>query len=347
MPIWLPTCWRSATCAASIRTASRALQLCRAAESRPHQPAAQHHDRARDRPARPPSTATTAWDSSSDRRRTKSRWTRRTRVGTGWVAVCNTNHYGIAGYYVLEALARDQIGWAMTNTKPITAPLWGASGCWARIRSRSHFPALEEPPIVIDMATSAVPFGKIEMAQRRGEPIPDGWAIDGDGQMTDDPQKVVEAGALLPLGVDREHSRSHKGYCLSAMVDILCGPLLAARTGDRSHPPFAVRPLEDPTREVGKGIGHLFGALKIDAFIDRRSSSGKWTNGFARSATRSRPPAHRPADSRRPGARSGKNTPHFGHSAVDADCRRPAADFRRDGGTLRISRSPGASLTFL
>ncbi|MEX2286524.1 MAG: Ldh family oxidoreductase [Planctomycetaceae bacterium] len=186
-------------------------------------------------------------------------------VGSGWVAVSNTNHFGIAGYYVLEAVARDQIGWAMTNTSPITAPLWGAQRMLGTNPLAIAFPGLEEPPIVIDMATSAVPFGKIEMAQRRGERLPEGWAIDGEGRMTDDPKKVIEAGALLPLGFDRLRG-AHKGYCLSAMVDLLCGPLSGANWGPFT-PPFTVG-LWSSDREVGKGIGYLFGALKIDAFID-------------------------------------------------------------------------------
>jgi LDH2 family malate/lactate/ureidoglycolate dehydrogenase len=97
------------------------------------------------------------------------------QVGTGWVAVRNTNHYGIAGWYVLEALKRDQIGWSMTNTSRITAPLWGAERMLGTNPIAIAFPGLEEPPIVIDMATTAAAFGKIEMAIRRNQPIPAGW----------------------------------------------------------------------------------------------------------------------------------------------------------------------------
>src|ERR1043165_3563632 len=126
-------------------------------------------------------------------------------VGTGWVAVMNTNHFGIAGYYVLEALKRDQIGWAMTNTSRITTPLWGAERMLGTNPLAIAFPGHVEPPIVIDMATTAVPFGKIEMAHRRGERLLPGWAVDSNGMATDDPQKVMTAGSLLPLGSDREH----------------------------------------------------------------------------------------------------------------------------------------------
>jgi LDH2 family malate/lactate/ureidoglycolate dehydrogenase len=186
-------------------------------------------------------------------------------VGTGWVAVRNTNHYGIAGYYVIEALKRDQIGWSMTNTSRIMAPLWGADRMLGSNPLAIAFPGAEEPPIVIDMATTAVPFGKIEMAFRRGERLPSGWAVDGEGHMTDDPQKVMTDGALLPLGSDRLRG-GHKGYCLSALVDILCGPLSGANWGPFT-PAFVVGHA-DPERSVGKGIGHFFGAMKISAFID-------------------------------------------------------------------------------
>ena len=127
------------------------------------------------------------------------------------------------------------------------------------------FPGLEEPPIVIDMATPAAAFGKIEMAIRTDKPLPDGWAIDRDGHPTTDPHAMVNGGAMLPLGADREHG-GHKGYCLGALVDLLCGPLSGANWGPFT-PPFTLDHAEPP-RRVGQGIGHFFGAMRIDAFID-------------------------------------------------------------------------------
>ena len=102
-------------------------------------------------------------------------------VGSGWVAVSNTNHFGIAGYYVLEAAARDLIGWAMTNTTKLVAPLWGAERMLGTNPIAIAFPGYEEPPIVIDMATSAVAYGKIEIALRKKEPVPKGWIVDKEG----------------------------------------------------------------------------------------------------------------------------------------------------------------------
>jgi L-2-hydroxycarboxylate dehydrogenase (NAD+) len=106
------------------------------------------------------------------------------KSGSGWVSVCNTNHFGIAGYYVLKALELDLIGWAMTNSTKLVSPLWGAERMLGTNPIAIAFPGKEEPPVVIDMATSAVAFGKIEMAQRNGDTIPYGWGIDCQGRVT-------------------------------------------------------------------------------------------------------------------------------------------------------------------
>ena len=93
-------------------------------------------------------------------------------VGSGWVSVCNTNHFGIAGYYPLQALKCDLIGWAMTNSSKLVAPLWGAERMLGTNPIAIAFPGLLEPPIVIDMATSATAYGKIEIAQRKASRWP-------------------------------------------------------------------------------------------------------------------------------------------------------------------------------
>jgi LDH2 family malate/lactate/ureidoglycolate dehydrogenase len=187
------------------------------------------------------------------------------KAGSGWVSVCNTNHFGIAGYYVLQALERDLIGWAMTNTTKLVAPLWGAERMLGTNPIAIGFPGKDEPPIVLDMATCAAAYGKIEIARRRGEDVPSGWCIDSQGRSTTKPDDMTNGGALLPLGSDRERG-GHKGYGLAVMVDMLCGPLSGANWGPFA-PPFALRQ-EIPKRSVGKGIGHFFGAMRIDGFID-------------------------------------------------------------------------------
>lgn len=187
------------------------------------------------------------------------------QVGSGWVTVRRSNHYGIAGYYPLEALRRDSIGWAMTNASSQVAPLGGADRMIGTNPIAIAFPGLEEPPIVIDMATSVVAYGKIEVARRKGEAIPAGWALDSSGVTTTDPNALGEKYALLPLGSDREHG-GHKGYCLAAMVDILCAVLSGASWGPFA--PHFVSSVVVPQGQVGHGIGHFFGAMRINAFID-------------------------------------------------------------------------------
>jgi L-2-hydroxycarboxylate dehydrogenase (NAD+) len=187
------------------------------------------------------------------------------KAGSGWVGVCNTNHFGIAGYYVLQALKRDMIGWAMTNSTKLVTPLWGAERMLGTNPIAIAFPGKDEPAIVIDMATCAAAYGKIEMARRRGQPIPQGWGIDNQGRSTTNPDDIVAGGALLPLGSDRERG-GHKGYGLAVMVDVLCGALSGANWGPFT-PPFALRQ-EIPARSVGKGIGHFFGAMRVDGFIE-------------------------------------------------------------------------------
>ncbi len=185
-------------------------------------------------------------------------------TGSGWVAVRNSNHFGIAGYYVLQALERDLIGWAMTNSSALVTPLFGVGRMLGTNPLAIAFPGLDEPPIVIDLATSAVAFGKIEIARRRGLPIPEGWAVDAGGQPTTEPQAVYDGGALLPVGSTRELG-GHKGYALAMMVDVLSSVLSGANWGPFA-PAFAIE--QSPPGSVGAGIGHFFGALRIDGFID-------------------------------------------------------------------------------
>ncbi len=187
------------------------------------------------------------------------------KAGSGWISVRNTNHYGIAGYYVLKAAERDMIGWAMTNSSALVAPLWGMERMLGTNPIAIAFPGKQEPPIVIDMATCTAAYGKIEIALRKGEKIPTGWAIDNRGRVTNEPADVLAGGALLPLGSDRERG-GHKGYGLGMMVDLLSGALSGANWGPFA-PPFALRQTI-PTRSVGKGIGHFFGAMRVDGFID-------------------------------------------------------------------------------
>ncbi len=186
-------------------------------------------------------------------------------VGSGWVSVANSNHFGIAGYYPLQALKHDMIGMAMTNASPIVAPLWGAQGMLGTNPIAIAFPGKNEPPIVIDMATSVAAYGKLEIAKRQGSPIPNGWAIDAEGRPATHPDEMMQGGALLPLGATKMLG-GHKGYALASMVDILSSVLSGANWGPFA-PAFA--PTVPPnSKQVGKGLGHFFGAWPIDGFID-------------------------------------------------------------------------------
>ncbi len=185
--------------------------------------------------------------------------------GSGWVSVRNSNHYGIASYYSLQALERDMIGWSMTNSSSIVVPLWGAERRLGTNPISIAFPGYTQPPIVIDMSTSVVAFGKIEQARRLGKVVPVGWMIDKKGNASINPEDIFDKGALLPLGSTRELG-GHKGYALSAMVDILSCVLSGANWGPFA-PPFALFETP-PEKSVGKGIGHFFGAMEIAGFED-------------------------------------------------------------------------------
>ncbi|HZL10969.1 MAG TPA: Ldh family oxidoreductase [Prolixibacteraceae bacterium] len=184
-------------------------------------------------------------------------------AGTGWVAVQNSNHYGIAGYHAMMALEHDMIGISMTNASPLVAPTFSKSRFLGTNPISVAFPALNQPPFVIDMATTTVANGKLEVLQRKGEDAPLGWAQDKDGNPTTDAYTLKKGGSMLPLGGDREHG-GHKGYCLGAMVDIFSAVLSGANYGPWV-PPF-VSFLQPPANPVGKGIGHFLGAIRVDAF---------------------------------------------------------------------------------
>jgi L-2-hydroxycarboxylate dehydrogenase (NAD+) len=184
-------------------------------------------------------------------------------AGTGWVAVKGSNHFGIAGYHAMMALEHNMIGIAMTNASPLVAPTFSTSRMLGTNPMAFAIPAKSEPAFVADMATTTAANGKLEILQRTGKEAPDGWIQQADGSPTNDPFSLKKGAALLPLGSDREHG-SHKGYCLGSVVDILSAVLSGANYGPWV-PPF-VAFLEPPLDPVGDGIGHFFGAMRIDAF---------------------------------------------------------------------------------
>ncbi len=185
------------------------------------------------------------------------------KAGTGWVSVQNSNHFGIAGYYGLKAVGQDMIGIAMTNASALVAPTFSIERLLGTNPICVAIPAGEEPPFVADLATTTAANGKLEILQRKNQIAPTGWVQDKDGNMSTNPHELKAGGALLPLGGDREHG-SHKGYALGAIVDIFSAILSGANYGPWVPPFPAYVPM--PEQMPGKGIGHFFGAMRIDAF---------------------------------------------------------------------------------
>jgi LDH2 family malate/lactate/ureidoglycolate dehydrogenase len=207
------------------------------------------------------------------------------KYGSGWVSVRNSNHFGIAGYHALMAVEKDMIGFAMTNASPLVAPTFANERLLGTNPVCYAFPAGKYPPVIVDMATSAAANGKLEIAQRSGKPVPEGWIQDKDGDSSSDPHELKRGGALLPLGSDRDHG-SHKGFGLSATVDILSAVLSGANYGPWV-PPF-VSFLEPPTDPVGKGIGHFIGAMRVDGFRpieEFKSHLDNWIERFKSAKT--------------------------------------------------------------
>jgi L-2-hydroxycarboxylate dehydrogenase (NAD+) len=184
-------------------------------------------------------------------------------AGTGWVAVKHSNHFGIAGYHAAMALPHDMIGIAMTNASPLVAPTFSLSRMLGTNPMAFAIPAASEPPFIADFATTTAANGKLEILQRKNQLAPSGWIQDAQGADSNNPNELASGGALLPLGSDREHG-SHKGYCLGAVVDIFSAVLSGANYGPWV-PPF-VAFLDPPNNPVGEGIGHFFGAMRVDAF---------------------------------------------------------------------------------
>jgi L-2-hydroxycarboxylate dehydrogenase (NAD+) len=194
-------------------------------------------------------------------------------TAVGIVSVSNSHHYGIAGYYSLMALEHDLIGVSMTNAAPLVVPTFGSTAILGTNPISLTAPAEKEKPFVLDMATSVVPRGKLEVYDRQKKLMPLGWAVDTTGRGTSDPHAVLDAlskrlgGGILPLGGEGEEHSGHKGYGLALMVDVLSGVLSGSSTGlgvdvDKTKPnvghffmvidPSAFRPLDEFKRDMDR-----------------------------------------------------------------------------------------------
>ena len=205
-------------------------------------------------------------------------------VGTGWVSVQNSNHFGIAGIHAMMALQNDMIGIAMTNASALVAPTFSKDKMLGTNPIAVAIPAGNEAAFIADFATTTAANGKLEILQRKNKPLPKGWAQNKDGIESINAHELKEGGALLPLGGDREGS-SHKGYMLGSIVDIFSAVLSGANYGPWVPPFPAYIPM--PNNMPGKGIGHFFGAMRIDAFRpaqDFKTDMDKWIQAFKNAA---------------------------------------------------------------
>jgi L-2-hydroxycarboxylate dehydrogenase (NAD+) len=206
-------------------------------------------------------------------------------AGTGWVAVRNSNHFGIAGYHAMKALQHDMIGMAMTNASPLVAPTFSVERLLGTNPIAVAIPADKQPAFVADFATTTAANGKLEILQRKNADAPIGWIQKKNGDASTNAHELKDGGALIPLGSDREHG-SHKGYCLGAWVDIFSAVLSGANYGPWV-PPF-VSFLAPPADPVGLGIGHFFGAMRVDAFRpadEFKSHMDNWISRFRAAKT--------------------------------------------------------------
>lgn len=186
--------------------------------------------------------------------------------GVGFVAVKNSNHFGIAGFYAMMALPEDMIGICTTNSEVLVVPTFARNAMLGTNPIAIAVPAGKERSFVLDMSTSTVTRGKLEVYARLEKPIPPNWATDEKGIATENPSRVLEnfinrsGGGLLPLGGASEETGGHKGYGLALAVEIFSALLSGALYADRVYPK-----MEDG-HALPSGIGHFFGAMKIDAF---------------------------------------------------------------------------------
>lgn len=136
--------------------------------------------------------------------------------GSCFAAVSGGNHFGYAAYFTEQAAAQGMLGLAIANGPPALPPTGGVKPLLGTNPLAVSLPTgAGEPPLTLDMATSAVARGKVTLARKTGASIPEGWGVDRDGNPTTDPAAVLDGGAMLPVG-------GPKGYAISLIIDILC-----------------------------------------------------------------------------------------------------------------------------
>ena len=181
------------------------------------------------------------------------------KYSVGVVVVKNSNHFGAAAAYALQAVEKDMIGFATTNAACRMAPTGGSEQIIGNNPFCYAIPAGEELPIILDVSCSVVALGKIILKMKKGENLPLGWVLDKNGNATTDPYAAIQGGgSLVPIG-------EHKGYGMALVFDILSGILSDSIGG------IEVQSLYNLNTDKKLGAGHFFMAMKIDNFmpIDR------------------------------------------------------------------------------
>jgi LDH2 family malate/lactate/ureidoglycolate dehydrogenase len=189
------------------------------------------------------------------------------QYGVGAVAVRNSSHYGIAGYYPLMAVAAGMVGLTCTNASPRMAPTFGTTPLLGTNPIAIGFPTDEDFPFIFDAATSVIAQGKLEVARQYDRDVPPGWVIDGEGHYLAHPDDILarfprNAAALLPLGGEGETTGGHKGYGLGIAVEALSAALQSGAF---------LSALADTTadgRYLPQRRGHFFAVLNIEAFTE-------------------------------------------------------------------------------
>lgn len=192
--------------------------------------------------------------------------TKAQEFGMGAVAVRNSTHFGIDGFYPLMAVQQDMIGMSFTNARPCVSPTHGTQPTLGTNPISFGAPTDEDCPFLFDGATSITQRGKIEVLARAEEALPVGWVIDQDNKPMTDPDQILQEivhdrAALLPLGGVDELNGSHKGYCLSTIVEILSSALQSGAFL------FQLSGLGENNQPTHFRVGHFFLAMNIENFL--------------------------------------------------------------------------------
>jgi len=182
--------------------------------------------------------------------------TRAEESGAAFLTVNRSNHFGIAGYYSSMALNLDMIGIAMTNASPRVVPTGGTTGILGTNPISVAIPGKQGLSFILDMSTSVVSSGKLDVLARKRQEIPNGWVYPSVKPFLNSNGVVPMSVLQYPLGGDKITS-GYKGYGLALMVDILSGVLSGANFGKR---------LSSSKKSEEANIGHFFGAMKISGF---------------------------------------------------------------------------------